>query len=104
MSLEVAKEAVDYILRERNLFNEDSVSFDFIGGEPLLESELINEICDYIKYQLYVTDHPWFDHYMFGFTTNGLNYHTESVQKLIKNNKSHIDVTITIDGTQKSMI
>lgn len=49
MSLEVAKEAIDYILRERDIFNEDSVSFEFIGGEPLLEADLINGICDYIR-------------------------------------------------------
>lgn len=101
MSLEVAKEAIDFILREREFFNEDSVSFDFIGGEPLLEANLMNDICDYIKLRLYTERHPWFDHYMFGFTTNGLNYHTEAVQKLIHNNKFHIDATITIDGTRK---
>ena len=52
MSIEVAKQAVDYVLDNPIFFNEKSVSFDFIGGEPFLEIELIDELCDYIKLQM----------------------------------------------------
>ena len=38
MSFEVAKTAIDYVLNNRDLFNEPTVIFDFIGGEPFLES------------------------------------------------------------------
>ena len=34
LSFEVAKLAIDYILGNPELFNEDSVVWDFIGGEP----------------------------------------------------------------------
>ena len=50
MSLSLAKRAVDIILSESSLFTEDKVVWDFIGGEPLLEIELINEICNFRKY------------------------------------------------------
>ena len=71
--MEVAKKSIDYILDNNSYFNERSVYFDFIGGEPFLEIELIDKICDYIKIELYKRCHPWFDNYTFTFTTNGIN-------------------------------
>lgn len=101
MSYEVAKEAVDYVLNHEKDFPEKSVIWDFIGGEPFLEIDLIDRIVDYIKTELYMRNHHWFDSYMFSFSTNGLNYHTEKVQKFIEKNKSHLSIGITIDGTQQ---
>lgn len=100
MSIETAKKAVDYILDNRTFFNEDSVFFDFIGGEPFLEIDLIDSICDYIKIQMYKKNHPWFDNYTFTFTTNGINYNNVKVQDFIVKNKKHVQITITIDGTK----
>lgn len=101
MSFELAKEAVDYILGHRDIFNEDSVVFDFIGGEPFLEIDLIDSICDYIKKSLYQLRHPWFDSYRFSFTTNGINYGSDKIQKYIAKNFNHLSICITIDGTHK---
>ena len=101
MSLETAKKTVDYILDNRTFFNEDRVFFDFIGGEPFLEIDLIDAICDYIKIQMYEKQHPWFNHYQFTFSTNGINYGSEKVQNFIQKNKTHLGITITIDGTKK---
>lgn len=103
MTLDVAKKAIDYILSQENnvLFNQESVIWDFIGGEPFLEIDLIDRICDYIKTQMYLLNHHWFNSYRFSFSTNGLNYSTEKVQKFISKNKEHLSVGITIDGTQR---
>ncbi len=49
MSWEVARSAIDYILDREDSFREESVVWDFIGGEPFLEIDLIDKICDYIK-------------------------------------------------------
>lgn len=100
MSFEVAKKTIDYILDNNSFFNERSVYFDFIGGEPFLEIELIDRICDYIKIELYKRRHPWFDNYTFTFTTNGINYGSEKVQEFIKKNINHIQIALTIDGTK----
>lgn len=100
MSFEVAKKSIDYILDNNSYFNERSVYFDFIGGEPFLEIELIDRICDYIKIELYKRCHPWFDNYTFTFTTNGINYGSDKVQEFIKKNINHIQIALTIDGTQ----
>jgi uncharacterized protein len=80
---------------------DDSVIWEFIGGEPFLEINLINRICDYIKEQMYIKNHPWFNSYRFNFSTNGLLYNDPQVQKFIKKNYTHLSIGITIDGTKQ---
>ena len=103
MSWEVAKAAIDYVLDRENdpNFSYESVIWDFIGGEPFLEIDLIDQICDYIKTELYRRNHHWFNSYRFNFSTNGINYHTDKVQRFIEKNKSHLSIGITIDGTRR---
>ena len=101
MSWETAKKAIDYILDNENLFNEESVIWDFIGGEPFLEIDLIDKICDYLKLEMFRRNHKWFNSYRFSFTTNGINYDSKKIQDFIKKNWDHIFIGITIDGTQK---
>lgn len=101
MSWEVAKKAIDYILSHEEDFMEESVIWDFIGGEPFLEIDLIDRICDYLKTEMYRKNHHWFDSYRFSFSTNGINYHTEKVQRFIEKNRKHLSIGITIDGTRR---
>lgn len=100
MSWQTARSAIDYILDNENNFKEESVIWDFIGGEPFLEIELIDKICDYIKKELFRRGHHWFDSYRFSFSTNGINYHTKEVQEFINKNRNHLSIGITIDGTK----
>lgn len=103
MSWETAKAAIDYILdHERDeVFNTESVIFDFIGGEPFLEIELIDRICDYLKVEMFRRGHHWFNSYRFSFSTNGINYDSQQVQRFIKKNIEHLSIGITIDGTRR---
>lgn len=103
MSWEVSKAAIDYILNREtdSNFAFESVVWDFIGGEPFLEIDLIDRICDYIKTELYRRDHHWFNSYRFSFSTNGINYDSEKVQNFIKKNREHLSIGITIDGTER---
>lgn len=101
MKWPVAKQAIDYILQHESEFPEESVVWDFIGGEPFLEIELIDMICDYIKTEMFRLNHHWFNSYRFSFSTNGINYHTDMVQKFIKKNRGHLSIGITIDGTKR---
>lgn len=100
MNWEVAKAAVDYIFEHEHEFGEESVIWDFIGGEPFLEIDLIDRICDYIKLEMYKRNHRWFNSYRFSFSTNGINYDSDKVQNFIAKNHRHISVGITIDGTK----
>lgn len=101
MSWDVAKRAIDYILDREKEFTEESVVWDFIGGEPFLEIDLIDKICDYLKTEMYRRNHHWFESYRFSFSTNGINYHTDKVQNFIKKNLNHLSIGITIDGTRE---
>ncbi len=84
MDFETAKRAVNYVLSAQNIYNQPSVVWNFIGGEPLLEIDLIDKISDYIKEQMYLTNHPWVDNFMFSIGTNGILYNEDKVQKYIK--------------------
>ena len=101
MTWEVAKAAIDYILEREEEFPEESVIFDFIGGEPFIEIDLIDRICDYLKTEMFRRGHHWFNSYRFSFSTNGINYHEEKVQRFIEKNYSHLSIGITIDGTRQ---
>lgn len=101
MTWDVAKAAIDYILSHEDDFREESVIWDFIGGEPFLEIDLIDKICDYLKTQMFLRNHHWFDSYRFSFSTNGINYDSEKVQNFIEKNGDHLSIGITIDGTKQ---
>ncbi|MBQ7631270.1 MAG: radical SAM peptide maturase, CXXX-repeat target family [Paludibacteraceae bacterium] len=103
MSWEIAKAAIDFVLNREDDpdFDYPSVIWDFIGGEPFLEIDLIEKICDYIKTELFSRNHRWFNSYRFSFSTNGINYDSEKVQRFIEKNKEHLSIGITIDGTQR---
>ena len=101
MSWDVAKQSIDYILEHEEYFKEESVIWDFIGGEPFLEIDLIDKICDYLKKEMFRRNHHWFNSYRFSFSTNGINYHTDKVQNFIKKNANHVSIGITIDGTKR---
>ena len=102
MSFEVAKSFIDYVISHENEpeFATESVVWSFIGGEPFLEIELIDKICDYIKAELFRHNHHWFNSFHFSFSTNGINYHEKAVQEFIKKNQGHLGIGITIDGTK----
>lgn len=100
MSWDIAKKAIDYILGHEDDMPEESVVWDFIGGEPFLEIDLIDQICDYLKMEMFRLNHHWFNSYRFSFSTNGINYDSEKVQHFIQKNAEHISIGITIDGTE----
>lgn len=101
MTWDVAKQAIDYILDHESDMCEESVIWDFIGGEPFLEIDLIDKICDYLKVEMFRRNHHWFNSYRFSFSTNGINYATDKVQHFIKKNHEHLSIGITIDGTKR---
>lgn len=101
MTWPVAKQAIDYILDHEAEMTEESVVWDFIGGEPFLEIDLIDRICDYLKTEMFRRGHHWFNSYRFSFSTNGINYHEDRVQRFIEKNRDHLSIGITIDGTER---
>ena len=101
LSWKTAKKAIDFLLNHEDDFKEESVIWDFIGGEPFLEIDLIDRICDYIKAEMFRVNHHWFNSFRFSFSTNGINYDSEKVQRFIQKNRNHLSIGITIDGTRE---
>ncbi len=101
MGFDVARRSIDYIMENRDLFPERSIVWDFIGGEPFLEIDLMEEICGYVTKKLSDERHPWRDSHRFSVTTNGILYGTDKVQDFIRRYRPHLSVGVTIDGTPR---
>lgn len=98
MSFDVAQKAIDYILNERKFLSTPSVTFDFIGGEPLLEIKLLEDITSYIIASMQKLSHPWKDNFHLKITTNGLLYRDKRVQRYISRYKEILRLSISFDG------
>lgn len=101
LNLETAKKFIDYVLTTDDIIRQEAVILEFIGGEPLLEVELIDKICDYFKIRTYEAGLSWYWNYRISMSTNGVNYSDEKVQRFIKKNDGKVSVGITIDGTKE---
>ena len=107
MTKETAKQAVDFIL-DKKLINgyydpdtSPSVILDFIGGEPLLNIDIIDYIVEYFKFKTFEMNHPWSENYFINITTNGTLYNNKNVQDFLKRNKGKVNTGITIDGNKR---
>ena len=100
IDFKTAAKAVDCILEAKNIYNKNSVIWDFIGGEPFLEIELLDRVSDYIKKRMFELLHPWGKNYKFRILTNGILYGNEKVQKYIDKNRKNLTIGISIDGNK----
>ena len=101
MDFYTATQIVDFVLKNKKIFNKDKVIFDFIGGEPFLAIDLLDKVTDYIKKEMNKQQHPWNKNYIIRILTNGINYSQREVQEYIKKNKDHLIVGFSIDGNKE---
>ncbi|CAK7010999.1 radical SAM peptide maturase, CXXX-repeat target family [Tissierella sp.] len=101
MDFDTAKIFIDRLLTTNEMRYSEAVILEFIGGEPLIEASLIDKIADYFKLRAFELDHNWYWNYRISICTNGVNYSSSEVQKLIKKNHNKISVTISVDGTKE---
>jgi uncharacterized protein len=102
MSLEVAQTAVDLFLSHRELFPAPQVTWDFLGGEPLLAAELIGQIIDHIERRARELRHPWAEGASYLITTNGALYGTPPVQRLVERCGHQLTVRFSLGGTESA--
>lgn len=108
MSFETGKKCIDTLFAEDeanstyiNSQDAEIIVLDFIGGEPMLEIELIDQICDYFLEQAIARNHRWALKYMISMSSNGTLYFNENVQKFMKKHKGRLSIGITIDGDKE---
>ena len=109
MTWETGKAIVDYLFR---MWDEDdpnayiskdtkSLVIEFIGGEPLLEVNLMDKIVDYFWHEALKRKCIWADTFRISMISNGVAYFEPSVQNFIKKYKDRLSFGITIDGPKE---
>lgn len=108
MSFETAKKFIDLLLTGEKGFNHyvdpsfsPAIILEFIGGEPFLEIELIDKVCDYFVDRLIELKHPWAKNFRFSICSNGVLYRDPKVQKFLNKWKNKLSFSITIDGDKE---
>lgn len=104
MDIETAKSAVDDLLA--GTFDylspgfSKSVILEFIGGDPLLEIDMIGEIYSYFLKEAYRLNHPWFRHNRISICSNGLLYFSKPSKKFFDRYAKETSFNISIDGNK----
>ena len=105
MSLDTAKKCIDLLFAEdakhSQLVNEKDahgIILDFIGGEPLLEIDLIRDIMSYFLSRAIELKHRWAVNYMISMSTNGLMGDDPRVRQFLKEFEGRVSISVTIDG------
>lgn len=108
LSFEQSKKIIDMLfeddLRESkyiNRYNADALIIEFIGGEPLLEIDLMEQIMRYFRWKAIKLKHRWATKYMISISTNGVLYQSKKVQNFMFKNLGRVSMTITIDGNKE---
>lgn len=108
MDFETAKKFIDLILNPDNntkdyidSWNSIGAIIEFIGGEPLLAIDLIDQITDYFIEQCILLNHPWQYYHVFSICSNGTLYFQSKVQQYLKKNQNNLSFSISIDGNKQ---
>lgn len=104
MTFDTAKKVIDKILNDEyeliNTKNTCGLIIDFIGGEPLLETDLIIQITDYYFNQAIQKQHEWLLKTKISICSNGILYFNPNFQKFLNKYNGFISFTISIDGNK----
>lgn len=79
MDSETGKEFIDMLLLGTKGVKEylgqiDGLILEFIGGEPFLAIDLIEELTDYLIDKMIELNHPFLDKYRISICSNGVLY------------------------------
>lgn len=105
LSWETAKQLIDDLLYDKydyiNSKNTLGIVLDFIGGEPLMEVELMGQIIEYTFNTMIELNHPWLYYSIVNLCSNGILYTTPKVQEFFKKYNFITYISISIDGNKE---
>ena len=81
--------------------NTFGLLFDFIGGEPFLNIDIISYFCDQFMDMCLSQNHPWIKYWRAIITSNGTYYFDKKVQEFLNKYNNFIFLTITLDGPEE---
>lgn len=101
MTEKTGKECIDFFFKNFLYSKIKIVGLNFIGGEPLLNLDVIDGICSYfIKQCCKYQKDDWLKFCNFSFITNGTLCNTQKFNKFLEKYKDFLFFTITLDGPQ----
>ena len=108
MTKDVAKRGVDllfdmYDKNEGTLINHNTkaIILDFIGGEPLMNIDIIDYVCTYFVEKCIEKNHPWLYTWKASMISNGSLYFDPKVQAFLKKFRGFVSFAITLDGPKE---
>lgn len=108
LKFEYAKKLIDMLLEEDEKLggyisagNSPGIVIEFIGGEPFLQVDLIEKICDYFYDRAIELHHRWATLFSISICSNGVLYFDEKVQRFLNKYKNKISFSVTIDGNKE---
>lgn len=108
MPFEVAQKFIDMLLKNDENTQQyldtktcDAIVIEFIGGEPFLEVDLMDQIMEYFIKRMIETDHSWQYNWRISISSNGTLYFDPKVQAFIKKWMEHLSFNISIDGNKQ---
>ena len=108
MPFSVAKEFINLLFENSEQTQQyidtsqcDGITLEFIGGEPFLEVELIDQIIEYFQKAAILYNHIWARNWQISISTNGTLYFNPEVQKFIKKYFHKLSLSITVDGNKQ---
>lgn len=105
MTWETIKPFLDDLLADKNeLVNTETsigLILEFIGGEPLMAIDLIDQICTYIFNYMIINHHPWLLKTKISICSNGLLYYEPKVQQFLNKFGNFVSLGFSIDGNKE---
>lgn len=108
LKFEYAKKLIDMLLDgdERlagyvDVNKSPGIIIEFIGGEPFLQVELIEKICDYFVDRAIEMCHPWATMFCISICSNGVLYFDPKVQHFLNKYRDKLSFSVTIDGNKE---
>ena len=105
--VEDAKKLIDMLLTGDERLGEyidantsPGIIIEFIGGEPFLCVDLIDQICTYFYDKAIELMHPWATKFCISICSNGVLYFEPKVQKFLNKWRHNLSFSITIDGNK----
>lgn len=107
MNENTAKTIVDLLFQmsqntTNQFINKNTIGLvlDFIGGEPLLNINIIDYICSYFMDKCLSTNHIWTNKWKGSMISNGALYFDPKVQNFLNKFENIFSFSITLDGPE----
>ena len=109
MSQETMRDIIDFLFK---MYDEDKpntiinkhtkgIILEFMGGEPLMNIDLIHYGSKYFIEQCIQKNHPWLTNFKFDISSNGVLYFEPKFQEYLKEFGDFLSLNISIDGPKE---